>query len=459
MASANIAFPQSRMPAPQMLARGTARPLPVHGMARFAFWTLFLCALTNAIGLYVTYVRNARDDAYMLGLFPVLFAVCATLVLAFTKPRKKSTILMFAWAFWLVFFLAGFLGSQQITGTYIRATLEVTLKPWMTLVGLPWLALRAISQESAPRFLRATVLITAIGAMLGLLQLMLPGFLQEVSDNSQRATGFWINPNTCGQMCVLALFISLVCPFRQKPLNWISRSLLIACVAASFSRSAVLTLVVGWIVYALATKRFGTLLKSAVALGIFIAALFFTLNTIEAVSPAQAERLRLFRSFLEGDWSADRVDNRTDLWKQTYLAIESKGGLVFGLGHGSMLKPVETRYGGLAPHNYYLYVFGNSGILSLLLLLVFEFVLFQQARKCPKREVRAGLLAMATVIALMHVFDHSFVGFPFAGVIFASVVIAVAYGKQNGTGAIRSARVIERPLRSNTPNWRLSGSL
>ena len=162
MASANIAFPQSRMPAP-MQVRGMARSLPVHFMARLAFGVLFVFSLTNAIGLYITYVRNARDESYTLSVYPVLFAVCATIVFAFSKPRKRSTILLAGWAFWLVFFLGGFLGPQQITAGKIVAFLRLTIMPWISIVGLPWLALRAVSEDKVAKFLRATVLVAAAG--------------------------------------------------------------------------------------------------------------------------------------------------------------------------------------------------------------------------------------------------------------------------------------------------------
>jgi O-antigen ligase len=425
----------------------------VHFVARIVFGLLFLLSMTNALGLYITYVRNVVDERYMLGVYPITFAVCAAIILAFTRGRQHSTILMAGWFFWLVFFLGGFLGSQQITATYVRATLEVVVKPWITLVGVPWLALRAISEDRVPRFLRATVVIAAIGAVLGVLQLVFPGFLQQLSDNSDRATGFWINPNNCGIICAIALFISLMCPFQQRPLNWIVRLLLIAGVAASFSRSAILALVVGWVVYGIATKRIWKLVKSLIMLILFVVGMLMTLEVIEAVSPAQAERLKFVRAFLEGDWAANKSDNRTDLWKQTFLAIESKGGLLFGLGHGSTLRIVETSGGGVAPHNYYLSILGNSGIFALIALLAYQVILFQQAWKCTRREAFAGLLAIAVVLTLHHMFDHSLLNFPFSGVIVACIALGVVYGRPRELAAARVPRPIPVPYpnRSNGP--------
>ena len=140
--------------------------------------------------------------------------------------------------------------------------------------------------------------------------------------------------------------------------------------------------------------------------------------------------LRMVQSFMQGDWSIENTDNRTELWKQTYQAIESKGGLIFGLGHGSMMGVVDTRYGGLAPHNYYLYVLGNSGIFALLMLLVFEAVLFQQGWKSKQRDVRAAVLAIAIIVAVVHIFDHTLLTYPFTGVLLACTTLAVAYSNR-----------------------------
>ena len=135
------------------------------------------------------------------------------------------------------------------------------------------------------------------------------------------------------------------------------------------------------------------------------------------------------------------------LWKASFSAIVQKGGLIFGLGHGSMVAVVETSNGGLAPHNYYLWMWGNSGILCLLMLLVFHFVLFQQAWKCPVPEVRAGLLAIATVLAVNHLFDSSFLEHPFVGALFSCVAVSLWYGKRQHIAARQRPALANRPLR------------
>jgi O-antigen ligase len=417
----------------------------VHFIARFVFWSLLVLSMTNAIGLYITYVRQVSDDRFHLGIYPIVFVVCAVLIFAFSRRRSVSSIWIAAWVFWVVYALGGFLGEQQITATYIRATLEVLVKPWIALIGLPWLAMRAISEDKVPRLLRVTVLLAAVGALFALLQVLIPGFFRNFSDLSDRGTGFWLNANTCGVICTLALFLSLMCPFRQNWLNWAARLLLIVGVAVSFSRAAIVAIVVAWFVYALASKRFGTLLKSVVGIALFLAGILATLKIMEAASPGQEHRLKMVQSFLEGDWTAHGSDNRTELWAATFHAIERKGGLLFGLGHGSVLRIVQTEAGGVAPHNYYLFVLGNSGLFALLALLAFQFVLFQQAWKCKDRNSRAALLAIATVLTLIHVFDHSLLGYPFTGIMIACITLGTVYAQSHMAPTTRAQRAVPRP--------------
>jgi hypothetical protein len=129
-----------------------------------------LISLTNAIGVFITWVRRSQDAAYELSIYPVVFAVCAAVVLAFTRGRQKSTLLFVAGLFWLLFFLGGFLGRMQITSTDFVHSMRVTLKPWMAIVGLPWLALRAISEDKVPRLIHGTVIVASLGAAVGLVQ-------------------------------------------------------------------------------------------------------------------------------------------------------------------------------------------------------------------------------------------------------------------------------------------------
>lgn len=429
MAIPTTLFPAGRqVPMQGALTGRVARSAPIHGLARFAFWSILFISLTNPIGLFIAWMKRSQDETFQLSIYPAVFAICAAVVLVFSKPRVKSKLLVVAWVFWLLFFLCGFLGSMQIT-TDIRAALRVTVKPWMSLVGLPWLALRAVSEDKVPRLIHVTVILTCLGAAVGLLQVLMPGLMNMLLADVGRAEGLFLSPNTSGVICAMALFLTLLYPFQRHLLNWISRLLLLGAVGASLSRGAILALLISWLVYTVSARRFGTLIKSAVAIVVFLSTTILVLGTIEHMTKDREYRITELRSLLLGNWESKTFTDRTKAWGPALDAILSKGALLFGLGHGSMGNIVGKVGDGIAPHNYYLYVLGNSGLLALFGLLAFHFMLFQQAFRTGQRQQQAALLAFACLLALAHMFDHGLIDYPATGAMLACIVVSVAYAR------------------------------
>jgi hypothetical protein len=420
-----------------------ARAVRISAIARAAFWVIFLLSITNIMAVVMWYVAQLTGVEQEFGIYPVTFGVCAALVLLFTRGRHHSPILTVAWIFWGIFAIGGFAGEYQLTGAYFRFVLETVIKPWMTIVGLPWLALRAISEDKAPRLIQATVLVMAIGSVIAIAQVAIPGFLTELMSEPGRGSAFLINPNHFGATAACALFLSLIYPFERRWLNFATRLLLTVGLAVSFSRAAFLATAVAWIVYGVTAKRWGALFKSLLAVPILVGAVLITIEIVETISAHQALRFAAVKSFLQGEWSNEETDNRTELWRATVQTIIDQDGVILGLGHGSMARVVD----GIAPHNYYIFAWGNSGILALVAVLAFHFVLFQQAFTCRQPQTRAALLAIATLFAVAHLFDHSLVGRPHPGAILACVVVAVAYGKRAAVPLVATRRAVQPMFR------------
>jgi O-antigen ligase len=437
---------------PNLAFRGTsrdnvARPAPVHFMARFAFWTILILSLTNAIGVYVVAVKRLQDDTFELSAYPIVFGICTVIVLAFSKGRVRSTLLVVAWAFWLTYFLFGFLGKNQMTGSDIRGTLRVAIKPWMTAIGLPWLALRAISQDKIPRLFHVTVIVICLGAGIGFLQILLPGFMEGMLANQGRAEGLWGIPGNGGAICAFAVFLTLICPFKSRLMNWATRLILVAGVVTTLSRGAIAAMLLAWIVYAICSRQFWTLLKTAIGLALFWVITLAILESTEiATKPGhEQQRLSSVRAFLALEWGQKTFTDRTSLWQMGLDAILSKGGFLFGLGHGSMTNIVVTESQQIGPHNHYIYVLGNSGILAFLGFLALHFAYFQQAFKLTDRKARAAVIAIATVWAVYDWADNILIEHPTVGGIFACVVVVCAYAGRTQTQGRRPPMPMQHP--------------
>ena len=404
---------------------------------RIVFGIFFLVSMTNAIGLFITYVRNVSDQTYVLGAYPIAFAVSAVIIVAFSKGRQLSPLLMGAWFSGSRFSWEAFLDRSKSRGRTLGERSKLSSSHGLlSSVCHGWPCERSL-RTNCRGFLRHRR-GRRRRRLLDCYKSLSPAFFSNSAMGPTERQVFGSIPIRVAWFCAIALFISLMSPFQHKPLNWIARSLLIAGVAASFSRASIFAFVVGWLVYGIAAKRFGTLLKSLIVLILFVAAMLVTLEVIDAVSPDQTHRLGVVRKFLEGDWAEDS-DNRTGLWKQTFLAIEAKGGIIFGLGHGSMLRVVGTAEGGLLAQLLPVCA-GKLRNTRAIALVVFEGMLFQQAWKCQRAQVCAALLAIATIIASIHIFDHSFIGYPFTGVILACIMLASAYGRSPVPGTARLCR-------------------
>jgi len=236
-------------------------------------------------------------------------------------------------------------------------------------------------------------------------------------------------------------------------MNWLTRLILVAGVVTTLSRGAIAALLVAWVVYAICARQFWTLLKTAIGVALLW---LITLAVVEATEVAtkagfEQQRLTSFRAFLSLQWGQRTFNDRTELWQSGIDSIVSKGGLLFGLGHGSMTNIVVTDYQQIGPHNHYLYVLGNSGILALLAFLVLHFAYLQQAFKFPNRQARAAVIAIATVWAVYDCADNILIDHPTVGGIFACVTVACAYAGRTQMPGRRPAMPMQHRLARPRP--------
>ena len=97
----------------------------------------------------------------------------------------------------------------------------------------------------------------------------------------------------------------------------------------------------------------------------------------------------------------------------------------------------EGRWHSAGPHNYYIFVWGNSGVLGLVAFLVFLGSLFWIAMRSQVRRIRAGLLGLLTVFVLLACSDHSLFAFQFFGAIFAIYALAGHYSRKRPAPSMR----------------------
>ncbi len=362
-----------------------------------------------------------------------------------TKGRASSPYLTVSWIFVAVYAVFGFLGPYQAVGFDYQLA-QLIVKLWIGVVGIPWLAMRVVDRNRLPIFLKSSVLVCAMAGPLALAQVLFPRVFAPIVSEPGRGAAYWVNPNNCGVICGMMLFVALYCPFRSKTLNIVIRTLLLMGVFLSLSRGGIVGLAVGTVVYGVMAKRIRTVITLSIATAIFIIAGKFALDVIGAESARAKSRMERFEAVLTGDLGESSTA-RVILWKYGFDAV--KRDWLIGRGHGSMVRvvPLGSGYG---PHNYYLFVWGNSGFVALLAFLAWLFVLFRYGFRAGDSRSKATLLALAAMLAAFAMFDHSYVAHQFMGSVLAVVALAGHFAQPEKTVAHAATRAGARAGRPPT---------
>jgi O-antigen ligase len=388
------------------------------------FWTfllLFLISVANVGGLVQRI--NAKDAA----LSPIAFCVAAVLVLPLTRARRGFAYLSVAWVFVTTYTIFGFLGPHRTVDFDDYYLAQLTVKLWISVVGVPWLAIRAVDKNRLPTLVRAAVLVVALGAMLAVLQVLRPHLWPVLVSEPGRGSGFWIDANSCGSVCGLFVFASLLFPFRSKAMTFVVRLVLLAGIACTLSRGGILGLAAGTFVYGIAAKRVRTLILISVGVAIFFLTSSLVLDYVGGQSKRLRTRVERVQGMLRGDIK-ENASARTIIWKYAFDAL--KKDWLLGRGHGGMSRVVPIG-SGLGPHNYYLFVWGNSGLAALLAFLAVLFTLFRYGLRAGDLRSKAAILAMTVMLATYAMVDHAFIANQFMGPLLAIVAISGHYAQKD----------------------------
>ena len=269
--------------------------------------------------------------------------------------------------------MLGFLGPYRLVDFIDYNFAQLTVKLWIGVVGIPWLTARAVDKDRLPTLLKSSVVVAVVGGLFAILQVAYPKPFVAIMSDPGRGAGFWVNPNNCGVVCGLAVFVSLLCPFRSKTINLAVRMALVAGVVSTLSRGGLVGLAVGAVVYGIVSKRFKTVVQLAVIMVVIFIGTTLTLDYMATQSQNLKVRIGRIQGILRGDFSESR-GARNEIWRLAFNAVQKDW--LIGRGHGAMARVVPIGIG-LGPHNYFLFVWGNSGFAALLAFSALLFTLFR----------------------------------------------------------------------------------
>lgn len=413
------------------------RPLqavrPGRRVSKLALYVFLLLLAFNTLNIGSIFRLLFRGDTWedRFPVNPIMFVVLAIPIVVLTKnPRMRVTYFHGAWLFWIVYTLGGFLGPDQITFLSPYRLAQGIIKIWISIIGFPWLAFRVIDEANLVKYMRVLCILIGVGAVFSIVQMLNPQMYQEITRGGGRGAGLWIDPNVGATMCACGLLLSLMFPFRLIVANVGLRVLLVCGMGSTLSRAGILACLLSLLLYGILLRRWTAILKTAfftimLGIGVILALEPLTQSHIEGL----AKRAEGIQQMLQGGVKTQMLQGRWGLWQQGFNYAAKNW--IRGRGHGSMNYAIkiaylesEGRWHAAGPHNYYIFVLGNSGIAALFALLLFMANMVWIGFRSQVTRVRAGLISLVLVFALLACSDHSMFAFQFFGAIFGAFALA-----------------------------------
>ena len=273
------------------------------------------------------------------------------------------------------------------------------------------------SGASGVKLMKILFVICCISSLSVLLGVLYPPWADITKSKlaaAGRYSGFFANPNELGMQGALTIVAGTLVTIRTGKVLWFSLAVLSAGVAAfySFSKTAILLSMVVSLVMAFLIQKRGISLKNAFAI-IVSAGLVLTLISFVRGAAARSEsridltseqirRLEQVNAVLfEGRIDEETTTGRT-LALQEGLEMWKKSPLV-----GNGLTTLDRLPGfGLGPHNMFIKVLGEGGVICFALMVIAMVRLLMHALRVGSASVQAfvigGLLVLTGAFMVSH---------------------------------------------------------
>ena len=405
-----------------------------------AFWVLAAIVLTNGDNLNLGPVATLGPRVTNALSFGALLCCLPLAGNAYYVPLRQAlgvpgVLVLGALGSYLAI---GFGVSVAIGGSTAELSYELARYGYvMLLIGSGALGGQAlVSRIGSARLLDGILVILMASCAMILaspLLIRVPGLLEQAPPLAfarWRSTGAFFGPEPAGLVACItaALALALLAAGRRRGLAYAGLTVGCAAVIDSFSRTALLGLVV-LIAYFLVLHRGGgrrallTWLAAAALAGLVA---YATVDAARLAVQRQMERIGYLVALPDRD--GNQVTTRLTLWQLGLEQIRQSPVVGSGLGRMTNLEGAQVNAYGerTGVHNQYLWLAGEAGIVPLALYLLFLFSLLRLCRTAPHSPARDAVVGWAFLIALHSLF-HYLLGLPFlAFLIGVSCALAVS---------------------------------
>ncbi|WP_148560732.1 O-antigen ligase family protein [Zobellia galactanivorans] len=340
---------------------------------KFSILGLFMLNIPSFILTYLNPVLSSALSYLSFGLLILFFLT-----------NSRSEINKWLLVIGVLYFCIGSLSGQ----TYIPP-FDVYLIEWVKYFIIVICGNEVVKRTTT----KEMSIFLLIGASSIILQIFL--FNNPLKDYG-RYSGFFLNPNAGGFICILGYALSY--SIKNRKFKFFAQWTFTLMGLLTFSRTFILL----WVIINLISIKLSIKNANKLLLG---AGLLFTLVAYNSFLPVKNQRLTQLAGTISGDSNAARDLNegsRTETWAKFYEFVLDKP--LFGNGSGS--------FGGgglggfLGAHNSYLKLIGEAGIIPFLLLVFYFIYLIKNGYHLFDHAPYLFFMAIALASILMT--NHSF---------------------------------------------------
>lgn len=387
--------------------------LSTFNSSQWVFYLLFVYSYLN-VGVLVTRIFR---QIVPINIVIFVAAFCFIVLKANYKFFPRYSI--WVYVFLLSFIVGGYLG---VRADYGYQSIQSIFKHWIVHAGMPWLALICIKKEHYRFYLKTLLVLGGLGGIFSLIQIPFFSFFEPIIGSSTvRTAGFWFNPNNAAMMLLATLFITGSFDSKKNKIVWLLRILIICGIITSFSRTAILLLFIGALYYAVVLR------KTKLVIGTFMLGFIFIIGLMANLSQFSEYQQKRIQSVVQIASNEEvEADNRSALWIFATIAVYDNAPII-GLGHASMDHIVPFAGKGLGPHNYFIWIWGNSGIIGVMGLLIYLIAMFVLARKIEDRKIKGGVLILVLTLFCYDILAHDIMAHQMTGIVTSMILISIYF--------------------------------
>ena len=214
-----------------------------------------------------------------------------------------------------------------------------------------------------------------------------------------RYSGFYINPNVAGFICIYGY--SLVYSIKNTSLKLFGQFVFTLMGLLTFSR----TFIVIWLMLNLISLQISIKNIRIFGIGFLIFSTLIVINETVGLNNPRFDQLMSIANNEEVSVEEINEDNRADTWAEFYDAILENP--IFGRGYGKF----SGKLGQKGTHNTYLMIVGEAGIIPFFLFLAYIGYLFYWSILYFKE--KPNLIMQTIALSMFLLANHNFFTFYF----------------------------------------------